>query len=215
MIDLVGPASTYLANAQNKKKFFILVCLQLPLKQLTCIALKDYSCQSLYLGLLEYSAKIGGRLDLIAADAGSQIGPFQNEAIGYDEEKVDEELPQQSFNWARMILGKRQKQLEQNHMFLKIVSGAHKHLAPIESCVAILKTTLASMNRRLTSPLDVYQWSYVFRLTEKVVLTRPLAASKSGRLWTPACLLKMMGQGQNDNIADFRPQASSDGGLHI
>ena len=95
-------------------------------------------------------------------------------------------------------------------MFLKIVSGAHKHLAPIESCVAILKTTLASMNRRLTSPLDVYQWSYVFRLTEKVVLTRPLAASKSGRLWTPACLLKMMGQGQNDNIADFRPQASSD-----
>ena len=148
MIDLVGPASTYLANAQNKKKFFILVCLQLPLKQLTCIALKDYSAQSLYLGLLEYSAKIGGRLDLIAADAGSQIGPFQNEAIGYDEELVDEELPQQSFNWARMILGKRQKQLEQNHMFLKIVSGAHKHLAPIESCVAILKTTLASLNRR-------------------------------------------------------------------
>lgn len=210
MIDLAGPAHTYIGNAQSKRKFFILLGLQLPLKQLSCIPIKDYSSQSLYLGLLEYAAKIGGRLDLIAADAGSQIGPFQNSAMGYTEDNVDGGTPLQSYNWTNMILGKRKRQLEDNHIFLKIISGAHKHLAPVESCVAILKYTLASLNRRLTTPMDVYQWNYALRLTEKTVISRPIAASRSGRLWTPGCLLNLMGKCQNDDIADFRPQAQSD-----
>ena len=211
MIDLAGPARTYIGDVQNHRKFFILLGLQLPLKQLTCIPIKDYSTQGLYLGLLEYAAKVGGQLEIVAADAGSQIGPFQNTAMGYNESKVEEGTPLQTYNWMNMILGKRGKQLEDNNIFLKVISGAHKHLAPIESCVAILKYTLASLDKRLTSPMDIFQWNYILRLTERTVLTRPLAASSGGRLWTPSCLLNLMGrQCQNGDIADFRPEAESD-----
>ena len=146
----------------------------------------------------------------MASDSGSQFGPFQNSAMGYDEINIDQEMPLQTFSWTNLILGKRKKQLEDNHIFMKIVSGAHKHLTPIESCVAILKTTLASLDQRMSSTLDVYQWNYILRLTERVVLTRPLASSKTGRLWTPGCLLNLMGRCQNDDIADFRPEALSD-----
>ena len=59
--------------------------------------------------------------------------------------------------------------------------------------------------------MDIFHWNHVLRLTERAVLTRPLAASKSGRLWTPACLLNLMGkQGQSGDVADFRPQARAD-----
>ena len=88
MIDLAGPASTYIGNSQNRKKFYIFLGLQLPLKQITCIPIRDYSSQSVYLGLLEYAAKVGGRLDIVASDSGSQFGPFQNSAMVYDEIKV-------------------------------------------------------------------------------------------------------------------------------
>ena len=211
MIDLAGPARTYMGNVQNHRKFFILLGLQLPIKRLICVPIKDYSAQSLYLGLLEYSVKVGGRLEIVASDSGSQIGPYQNEAMGYHEEKMDREVPVQTYNWMQMVLGKRRKQLAENNIFLKIVSGAHKHLAPIESCVATLKYTLASLNKRLSTPMDIFHWNYVLRLTERTVLTRPLAASKGGRFWTPACLLNLMGeQGRSGDVADFRPQARAD-----
>ena len=59
--------------------------------------------------------------------------------------------------------------------------------------------------------MDIFHWNYVLRLTERTVLTRPLAASKGGRFWTPACLLNLMGeQGRSGDVADFRPQARAD-----
>ena len=102
--------------------------------------------------------------------------------------------------------------MEDSHIFLKIVSGAHKHLNPIESCVSALKNTLASYNHRVSTRLDIFQWNYILRLTEKAILSRPLAASRTGKLWTPNCLLNLMGRqcAQGDQEIDFRPQAKTD-----
>ena len=188
------------------------MCLQLPLKILTCIPLKDYSSESLYLGFLEYQAKVGGKLQLVASDAGSQFGPFQNQALGYEEGKIDGEMSAKNFDWMQMVLGRRGKQMEDSHMFLKKISGAHKHLNQIEACVSSLKTVLSSYNHRITSRLSVYEWNYILRLTEKAILSRPLAASSTGKLWTPNCILNLMGRqcADGDQEFDFRPQAKTE-----
>ena len=211
MIDLAGPAHMAVSHQGRSRKFYILLALQLPLKQLTCIPLKDYSTQSLYLGLLEYSAKIGGEMRLVAADSGSQLGSFQNAAMGYEEGRMDTEGPEEKAEWVNLILGRRKQQLENNHIFLKIISGAHKHLAPIEQCVSVLKFTLASFNKRLTSSLDMFQWNYVLRLTEKTILTRPLAASSTGRIWTPQCLLNLLGRADHHDgdLGGLDPKAKT------
>ena len=194
MIDLTAPCKVYLKRPQNSVKMYILMCLQLPLKKLTLIPIYDYSTEALFLGLLTYSAQIGGSLEILAGDAGSNLGPYQNQCLGFNRYFAADEVPNNAKIWAKLILGKRDKQLKEQGVFLKMVSNQHKSLNQVEACSAIIKETLYTLNKNIHSPLSIFDWQYAMRICEKAVFTRPLAATKEGRIFTPQYLLSLLSQ---------------------
>ena len=204
--DLAGPCTVFLNNPDDCKSMYILLCLQLPLKRLTCIPIFDYSSESLYLGLLTYATAIGGNLDIMAMDAGSQMGVFQQSGLGFQNALKAGRLPKQAGQWSDLVLGKRADELKSSGVFLKVVSGQHKSLNQIESCVSILKNTLAALDKKLTSTLSFFEWDYVLKICQKSVMTRPIAASAEGRVWTPQCLLNLMAEAAGQEKIQFAPQ---------
>ena len=208
MVDLTGACKVYLNRPQNHVKMYILMCLELPLKKLSLIPLFDYSTEALLLGLLTYSAQIGGNLQLIASDAGSQLGPFSNQCLGFNRIYQTEDIPKKAKIWADLVLGRRNQELREKGIFLKMVSNQHKSLNQIEACSALVKETLYSLNKNMQSTLSFYEWTYIMRLCEKAVYTRPLASSSDGKFFTPQYILSLLSQqGHTATESEFVPQA--------
>ena len=211
LADLAGPCHTYLGHTQQTAKFYVLLFLQLPLKQLHLVAVKDYSSSALQLGFLEYQAKVGGKISLLTTDAGSNFSVFHNNTLGF-QDRSEEEMPPRQRLWFDLLMGRKGSQLKDAGIHLKLTSQQHKSANQVESAVSSLKKTLAAINKKVGSTLDVFEWNYIFRMVEKSILTRPLGISATGRIYTAQCLLSLLGQTleQNEDLLIPEPEAKSD-----
>ena len=209
LCDLAGPLTC------DNTTIFALLFLELPLKTLQILPLKNYSCSALYLALLTYSQKNLERCQILISDNGSQLSPFHNGVLGY-QTTLHQEADDPLNAWFKLSLSTYGEQLQKNGIFLKVLSKNHKSLAAVEMCVSALKRVFYEYNLNLQSELDIFQWQYLFALTSKSVATRPICRGSKGEFFTPQKILQLLNQaGSMDTKPEFPPPIARTDELQI
>ena len=185
LCDLAGPLTC------ENSSIYALLLLELPLKTLQILPLKNYSCSALYLALLTYSQKNLERCQVLISDNGSQLSPFHNGVLGY-QSTLHYEADDPLHAWFKLSLSTYGEQLQKHGLFLKVLSKNHKSLAAVEMCVSALKRCFYEYNLNLRSDLDIFQWEYLFALTCKSIATRPICRGSKGEYFTPQKVLQLL-----------------------
>ena len=192
--DLAGPLK--LQESGSTTKAYCLLLLEQPLKILHLRLLRDYTAEALYLCLLSFSQTQLENFEVFVSDRGSQLNVLTHDTLGFDSNLGGEESCIRT-QWQRLALGQKGKKLAQQGISLRLVQGRHASVGAVEKCVDSFKGILARHDSTINTALDFQEWNYVFSLVEKSCLTRPLAKSATGRIWSAQDFLRLLSQRGN------------------
>ena len=199
----------------DNSTIFALLLLELPLKTLQIIPLRDYSCSALYLALLTYAQKNLERCQMIVSDNGSQLSPFHTGVLGYrSTSQQDEDNPLTS--WFKLSLSRYGENLQKKWDLFKGALQETQIPQLDRNVCENFKINFSRIQFNLQSELDIHQWMYLFALASKSVATRPIARSSSGAFFTPQKVLQLLSQaGSMELDPEFCPPIARSDDLQV